>query len=220
MRELAVLISGGLDSAILLGESLRSHAAVHPLYVRFGLFWEDTELAYLCRFLEALAGPALRPLQILDCPVRDLYDVHWSVTGAGVPADDSPDDAVFLPGRNVFFLAKALVWCHLRGVPAVALGSLQTNPFADATPAFFKDFANLVNQAVGGAVQVQLPYRGLRKTAVMQRGRDMPLQHTFSCMRPVKGLHCGGCNKCGERKLAFADAGMPDPTEYANSAAC
>ena len=54
---LAVLISGGLDSAILLGEALRGGAAVHPLYVRNGLSWEAVELPHLRRFLEAVRAP-------------------------------------------------------------------------------------------------------------------------------------------------------------------
>src|SRR4051812_40908113 len=33
---IAILISGGLDSAILLGESLRQSTTVHPLYIRTG----------------------------------------------------------------------------------------------------------------------------------------------------------------------------------------
>jgi 7-cyano-7-deazaguanine synthase len=211
---LAVLVSGGLDSAILLGESLRAHAAVHPLYVRNGLYWEPAELCQLRRFLAAVAGPALRPLTVLGMPVADLYGDHWSVTGRGVPAADSPDEAVFLPGRNVLLLSKALLWCHLRGVPAVALAPLESNPFPDATPAFFTAFQDVVNQAVGGAVRVLRPYLGLAKTEVMRRGRDLPLGLTFSCIRPAHGRHCGGCNKCAERRRAFADAGMTDPTEY------
>ena len=58
------------------------------------------------------------------------------------------------------------------------------------------------------------PYASLTKSEVMQRGRDLPLGLTFSCMHPVAGRHCGGCNKCAERRRAFADAGLPDPTEY------
>src|SRR5262245_17059048 len=125
---LAVLVSGGLDSAVLLAESLRAHAPVHPLYVRFGLIWEEAELQHLQRFLDAVRTPALAPLAVLEVPVRDLYGEHWALTGRGVPGDDTPDEAVFLPGRNLFFLAKALVWCHLRRVPAVALAPLEDNP--------------------------------------------------------------------------------------------
>src|SRR5262249_38564238 len=143
---LAVLISGGLDSAILLGESLSRSSPVHPLYVRTGALWEQAELARLQRFLSSLAGPRLAPLQLLDQPVADLYGEHWSLTGDGVPGAATPDEAVYLPGRNVLLLSKPLLWCHLRGVPALALGTLGSNPFPDATPAFFDGFAKLVGE--------------------------------------------------------------------------
>jgi 7-cyano-7-deazaguanine synthase len=209
---LAVLTSGGIDSAVLLAEACRTHPAVHPIYVRFGLAWEDAELAYLHRFLTAVDTPALHPLVVLDLPVRDLYGQHWSVTGEGVPGADTPDEAVFLPGRNVLLLAKALLWCHLRGVPGLAVGTLDGNPFPDATPEFFRAYEAVVNLAVGGRVRIDQPYRGLGKTDVLRRGADLPLEWTFSCIRPVGGRHCGACNKCAERHRGFHDAGLPDPT--------
>src|SRR5690242_12740096 len=90
---LAVLVSGGVDSAVLLAEAAREHAAVWPLYVRCGLYWEAVELDHLRRFLAAVAGPSLKPLHVLDVPVRDLYAGHWSLTGEGVPGADTPDEA-------------------------------------------------------------------------------------------------------------------------------
>jgi 7-cyano-7-deazaguanine synthase len=217
---LAILISGGLDSAILLGEALHRHEAVHPLYVRCGLHWEAPELGWLQRFLEAVRQPTLRPLHILDLPVTDLYGDHWSLTGRQVPDAESPDEAVFLPGRNVLLLAKAILWCHLHDVPAVALAPLESNPFPDATPAFFRAYQDVVNQAVGGAVRVLRPYAGLSKPEVMRRGRGLPLELTFSCIRPAGDRHCGRCNKCAERRRAFADAGMTDPTAYRWEGSC
>ena len=60
---------------------------------------------------------------------------------------------------------------------------------------------------------------------------SLPLGWTFSCVRPILaagpedrlpggGRHCGTCNKCGERRRAFADAGLTDPTEYQGGLAC
>jgi 7-cyano-7-deazaguanine synthase len=212
---LAVLISGGLDSAILLAESLRTSAAVHPLYVRMGLFWEGVELRHLHRFLDAVHGPALKPLQILEMPVGDLYGPHWSITGRDVPRAGTADEAVFLPGRNVLLLAKTLLWCPRHAVPAVALGSLASNPFPDATPAFFDGFQDTVNRAAGGAVRILRPFANLDKNTVMNLGRRLPLELTFSCIRPVGDEHCGECNKCAERQQAFAAAGIRDLTPYA-----
>lgn len=217
---LAVLVSGGLDSAILVGEASRRPAPLFPLYVRQGLYWEEAELAHLHHFLDALQAPNIKGLQVLELPVRDLYGEHWSVNGRGVPAAGTPDEAVFLPGRNVLLLAKALLWCHLHEVPVVALGSLGSNPFPDATPAFFEAFSALISQAVQGRVQVWRPYQSLHKVAVLRRGRDMPLEWTFSCIRPVSGRHCGRCNKCDERRQGFRDAGLPDPTDYRQEAPC
>lgn len=211
---LAVLISGGLDSAILLGDALRRGEVVIPINVRCGLNWEPLELAYLQRFLDAIRCPSLAPLVLLDQPIADVYGPHWSITGKDVPDARSADDAVFLPGRNVLLLAKSLLWCHLHQVPAIALGSLLTNPFPDATPAFFHGLGRLVDQAMQAKVDVRLPFGGMKKVAVMQLGKGLPLEHTFSCIGPINGLHCGNCNKCEERRAAFRDAGMADPTRY------
>jgi 7-cyano-7-deazaguanine synthase len=147
-------------------------------------------------------------------PVADLYGKHWSLTGQGVPDAETPDAAVFLPGRNVLLLSKAILWCHLHAVGAVALAPLGSNPFPDATPEFFTAYEDVLSRAVGGAVRVLRPYATLHKTEVMHRGRGLPLELTFSCIRPAAKRHCGRCNKCAERRRAFAEAGLADPTSY------
>lgn len=214
---LAVLVSGGLDSAVLLGEAVRVFPRVVPLYVRTGAVWEAVEHRHLLRFLTALRSPALTPPVTLELPVADVYGSHWSLNGAGVPDESTPDEAVYLPGRNVILLSKALLWCHLNGVPEVATAPLAANPFPDATDEFYDGFAEVVSKAVGGRVRVLRPYAalGLHKVDVVRRGAGMPLEHTFSCIRPFGELHCGRCNKCAERQHGFRAAGMPDPTVYA-----
>jgi len=214
-RPLAVLASGGLDSAVLLAEAARAYPAVYPLYVRVGSAWEEDELAHLQRFINRIATPTLKPLSVLQLPVDDLYGDHWSLSGRGVPDEHSPDEAVFLPGRNVILLAKALLWCHLNNVPEVALAPLYANPFPDATQEFFAALGDVVNMAMSGSVAILQPYRELSKVEVILRGRELPLRETFSCLRPVAGKHCGRCNKCAERHAAFAAAGVLDPTVYA-----
>ncbi|MCE9530270.1 MAG: 7-cyano-7-deazaguanine synthase [Planctomycetes bacterium] len=213
---LAVLCSGGVDSAVLLAEAVSLGLIVHPIYIRAEMSWEEVELAHLKRFLAAVASSTLKPLTILHQPVTDLYGSHWSITGTGVPDENSPDEAVFLPGRNVLLLAKALLWCHLNRVPTIAMAPLAANPFPDATPAFFEAFTNSVNMAVEGNVSVIRPYARLSKKEVVTRVPGLPLQHTFSCIHPVNGQHCGRCNKCAERNSAFRSVGVPDPTTYSS----
>jgi 7-cyano-7-deazaguanine synthase len=132
-----------------------------------------------------------------------------------VPDAATPDEAVFLPGRNVLLLSKAMLWCHLHRVGELALGTLQGNPFPDATPSFFREFQDVVNRAVQGNVRLLVPFAEMKKAEVMRLGQCLPLEHTFSCIQPTAGLHCGRCNKCAERRHAFAVAGIADPTRYA-----
>jgi 7-cyano-7-deazaguanine synthase len=211
----AVLVSGGPDSAILVGELAAVSPQVTPIYVRLGLVWEDDEEQALRRFLTALAAPALGPLQVFDMPIGPVYGRHWSTTGHKVPDADSPDAAVFLPGRNLLLLAQAAVWCHVNNVPTIALGLLKGNPFPDSNEAFFASYETAINRALNADLQIVRPYQQLSKIEVLQRGRDMPLGETWSCIRPVAGLHCGQCNKCAERRRAFAKAGLQDTTRHA-----
>lgn len=212
----AVLVSGGLDSAILLADMVDQNSPmVWPIFIRCGLYWEKIELEYLKRFLTAIKAPNLGELIILDVPVSDLYKSHWSLTGINVPDLESPDEAVFLPGRNVLLTAKALLWCNLNKINSLSLAVLGSNPFPDATDSFFLSLEKAINESVSGNVKLLRPYSGMHKTDVLKLGRKAPLAHTFSCIYPTNGLHCGKCNKCAERMNGFSQASMNDPTSYA-----
>lgn len=211
----AILVSGGLDSAILLADVVHQQCPrVWPIFVQCGLYWEKTELEYLKRFINAIKAPNLAELIILDVPVGDLYKDHWSLTGINVPDLKSPDEAVFLPGRNVLLTAKALLWCNLNHVKSLSLAVLESNPFPDATDSFFLTMEKAINESVSGNVKLLRPYAGMHKTDVLKIGRNAPLEHTFSCIYPINGMHCGKCNKCAERKNGFSRASMKDPTSY------
>jgi 7-cyano-7-deazaguanine synthase len=214
-RGVAVLASGGLDSAVLVAELLRQGARVHPVYVRFGLAWEPVEEAHLGRFLTTLARPGPEPLVVLEAPIAPVYGTHWSVSGEHVPDDATDDDAVYLPGRNLLLLAQPSVWCALHGVHTIALGTLKGNPFPDSTPEFFHDLAALVERGMDHPFDIVTPFAALGKSDVLELGRGLALEHTLSCIDPNDGRHCGRCNKCAERRHAFAASSIPDRTEYA-----
>ncbi len=210
----AVLISGGLDSAILCVDLLRSFPRVHPIYVRSGLRWEVAEIAALRRFLAEVADDRIDRLVFLEEPIADVYGAHWSTVGRDVPGSETADEAVYLPGRNLLLTIKATVWCRLRDVPTLALGSLGSNPFPDSTPEFFDRLEALIKQAMDGGPRLIRPFATLHKDDVLARGRDLPLHLTFSCIDPRDGRHCGRCNKCAERKKGFRDSGIRDLTDY------
>lgn len=216
--DVAVLVSGGLDSASLAVVLLDEFTRVFPIHVRFGLRWEEAERTHLLAFLnEAREGrPGLMPLTVLDEPIAEIYGEHWSTAGGpGVPDARSEDEAVYLPGRNVLLAAKAAVWCRLRGVKALAFGTLKGNPFPDSTPGFFGELEGVLNRAMDGELTILRPFERWTKAEVLRRAAGLPLERTFSCLDPVDGGHCGQCNKCEERRNAFQALGLTDRTAYA-----
>ena len=213
MRTIAVLASGGVDSSILMVD-LAGTNRVAPLYVAMGLAWEAEERQALDAFVAAVDSPRIDPVTTLSLPVGALYGKHWSVTGRRVPGGRTPDAAVFLPGRNVLLLGLASVWCKIHEVHSLAIGTLAANPFPDATPEFFAGFAEVTARGLAHSLSITAPYRALRKADLIRRHAGLPLDLTLTCLTPRDGAHCGRCNKCAERRRAFAQAGVPDATRY------
>lgn len=213
MDRIAVLASGGLDSAVLVADKARS-AQVFPLYVQWGLPWEATERESLETFLAGLKSPNTNSPIVLSIPIKAVYGNHWSLTGESVPGADAPDSEVFLPGRNILLIGLAAVWCSTHDVSRIAIGSLGGNPFPDATPEFFGKFGSLLTTGLSHKITVEAPYRGLHKSDLIRQFSELPLELTLTCMAPAGGKHCGRCNKCGERRDAFRESGVPDRTVY------
>jgi 7-cyano-7-deazaguanine synthase len=224
----AVLFSGGLDSAVLLADEA-ARGAVVPVYVSAGLAWETPERAVADAFVAALARQQRDVAAVVPLAVgmQDVYAAtHWAVQGRP-PAYDTPDEDVYLPGRNIVLITKASVYCaaaHRPGSPLhrIVIGTLAHNPFPDATPEFRDALARAVSLGLAHEIAVDAPYAELDKAAVIRRGTALGVRFdlTLSCMSPHRlgddrWMHCGTCSKCRERHDAFAAASLPDPTPYA-----
>jgi 7-cyano-7-deazaguanine synthase len=225
----AVLLSGGLDSAVLVADEA-ARDDVHPIYVSVGLTWEAAERAIVAR---VLATPPfarrVRPLVSLGVDMRDVYAAsHWAMQGRP-PAYHTPDEDVYLPGRNIVLLGKAGVYCATARIDRLVLGTLAHNPFPDATPEFRDAMARALTLGLAHRLAIEAPYAGTSKADVIRRGAALgvPFELTLSCMNPPSpesaisnhhsAMHCGACSKCRERHDAFVDAGISDPTAYATT---
>jgi 7-cyano-7-deazaguanine synthase len=212
----AVLSSAGLDSVVLAAAEAR-RGRVHPIYVSAGLAWEEAERAALRTLLLQPVFGGLAPLAELSFTVRDLYPpTHWALRGEP-PAFDTPDEDVYLTGRNIVLLSKAAIHCAQHRIDRIALGPLAGNPFPDATTEFFSRMADALSLGLAHRLAIDAPFVTTSKSDVIRLGIELgvPLELTLSCMNPQDGLHCGQCSKCRERRDAFSEAGVVDPTNYA-----
>jgi 7-cyano-7-deazaguanine synthase len=215
-QDVAVLLSAGLDSAVLAAATARMDR-VHPIYINSGLAWEAEERAALRRLLDTPPYAMLAPVATLTFTVTDLYPAsHWALLGTP-PAFDTPDEDVYLTGRNVILLTKAAVYCAQRHITRLQIGPLAANPFPDATPEFFAAMAHALSLGLAHEVKIEVPFARMDKSAVIKLGCELgvALELTLSCMSPANGQHCGQCSKCRERRDAFLAAGVLDPTAYA-----
>ncbi len=180
-----------------------------------------------------LAAPAydgrVGALQRLQFTMRDVYPpTHWAIRGTP-PAYDTPDEDVYLTGRNLVLLAKAGTWCAQHRVPRVVLGPLAGNPFPDARPEFFAAMAEALSLGLEWTVEVAAPYRDLHKEQVIQRGVELgvPFELTLSCMNPVergaralrvrRSCTAARAASAGNGAMRFEAAGVVDPTPYATT---
>ena len=217
MSRSAVLLSGGLDSAVLLAVEQDAGHEVWPLHVQSGLAWEAAEARAIARLLAAppFEGRS-HAVTVLSVDMRDVYPSgHWAVAGRP-PAYDQPDEDVYLEGRNITLTTKAGVLAARLGIDRLVLGPLAGNPFPDATPEFFDAMSNALSLGLGHPLRIAAPLAHLHKEDVVRMGAALgvPLALTRSCMSPLPDGHCGACNKCRERREAFQLAGVEDPTTY------
>ena len=199
----AVLLSGGLDSAVLLAEEA-ANDEVQPIYISVGLAWEAAEREALRHFLaEGFVASTVRPLVELTVDMTDVY----------------------LPGRNIVLLGKSGVFCAAAKLGRLVIGTLDHNPFPDATPQFREAMAGALSLGLDHRIEIAAPYARIGKAEVIGRGQrtGVRLELTLSCMNARKNgdrfpRHCGVCSKCRERHDAFKEAGVADPTDYADRA--
>jgi 7-cyano-7-deazaguanine synthase len=230
-KKVCVLASGGLDSCVLLGVMSQHYDEVFPVYVRCGLRWEAAEVYWLRRFLRkfrhSLRDPVpktirsrrrkvVHQLVVVNLPVGDVYSGHWSLPSiasrggrevasrrntSSVPDRNSPNEEVYLPGRNLLLLVKAAVFCVNHGIHQIAMGQLKGNPFPDATPRFLRAAEEAISAALNWRMQVLTPFLRRSKSEVLSLGHhlNLPLECSFSCLAPDRAhRRCGECNKCAE----------------------
>lgn len=205
-----LLTSAGIESCAMLQKACQQQDQVYALYTAIGHSWERVERDYWLRLVSAFELAGTREVEAGGVYAKE----HWSVEGRAIPSLHSPDEAVYLPARNILLVSLALPYALEVGASEIWLGTLSGNPFLDATPHFFKLANQLIAELSCNQLRLVAPFSSLKKRDVLKQFEMAPWALTFSCLNPQGQKHCGSCNKCGERMRAFAEAELSDPAKY------
>ena len=219
-----VLISGGMDSSVLLHHVVRV-AGERPVYaLSFNYGQRHSRELDCARWQAERAGVASH--QVIDIRfMGELLKDATSLVSAGADVPDlavlSPEDLTqpptYVPNRNMMLLSIAAAYAEARQVREIYYGAQAHDEYGywDCT----RDFLQRMNATLAlnrrDAVTIHAPFVDLAKADIVRRGRDMDVDfaHTWSCYRGGE-LPCGTCPTCVERLKAFAEAGEVDPLVY------
>lgn len=225
-RRAVVLLSGGLDSATTLAIARDMGHECVTLALDYGQRHrhELNAAAAISRTLgaerhtvvsidlRAIGGSALT--SDIEVPKRD----ESRGTPGGIPV-------TYVPARNLVFLSLAVGYAETLGAGDVFIGvnAIDYSGYPDCRSAFIESFQRTAALATkagveGRAPRVRTPLIELTKAEIIGRGHHLGVDYgmTHSCYDPnEQGAACGRCDSCLLRKQGFADAGVPDPTDYA-----
>ena len=220
-RKAVVLLSGGLDSMVTAAIARERGFRVLALTVDYGQR-HSVELEAAAK----IAGQLAERHVLLDFDLTQFggsaltadIDVPKQGVGEGIPV-------TYVPARNTVFLSLSLAWAEAEGARDLFIGvnALDYSGYPDCRPEFIAAFEALANVATKAGVEgdpftVHAPLQHMTKADIAREaarlGVDAGMSH--SCYDPAPdGAHCGLCDACRLRARGFAEAGLADPTRYA-----
>lgn len=220
-----MLLSGGLDSMVTAAIAQEAGFQINTLTINYGQR-HAIELGAARRIATSLGANRQVELQ-LDLSVfggsalTDDIDVPMDGVGAGIPV-------TYVPARNLVFLSLTLAWAESLGARDIFIGvnALDYSGYPDCRPEFIASFAETARLGTkagieGEGVTIHAPLQHMTKADIAAEANRLGLDTgmSWSCYNPTKnGKACGLCDSCRLRQKGFADAGLQDGIEYANTA--
>ncbi|WP_045760941.1 7-cyano-7-deazaguanine synthase QueC [Xanthomonas albilineans] len=220
MKNAVVLLSGGMDSAVVVAIARAQGYAVHALSVRYGQR-HTSELDAAARVASALNVVAHKTVNV------DLRSIGGSALTDDIEVPDAGGSGIpvtYVPARNTIMLSVALGWAEVLGAADIFCGvnAVDYSGYPDCRPEFIDAFQTLANIATkagveGAGLRVHAPLQQMSKADIVREGVRLGVDFglTVSCYRAdAAGRACGYCDACRLRAAGFAEAGVPDPTRY------
>jgi 7-cyano-7-deazaguanine synthase len=216
-NEAILLLSGGMDSGVLLAVSLREYSKIQAIGFDYGSRHNARELS----MAKELAHKYNALFKTISIPfVNELFSSSILLSGDDVPEgsyDDTNMRSTVVPFRNGIMLSIAIGLAENLGIRDVLIAAhAGDHPvYPDCRESFINAISKAATEGTYTGVRVIAPFVSISKTAIAEIGRSVGFDFslTWSCYKG-RELHCGKCATCNERKLSLGfDRGL-DPTRY------
>jgi protein ExsB len=217
MKDSIIIVSGGLDSITLLYDKAETIALA--ISFDYGQNHSKKELPYAEYHCQKLGIPHI------TIPLTFMHQYFKSSLLEGAEAipeghyEEENMKSTVVPFRNGIMLAIATGIAESHELKRVYIANHGGDHiiYPDCRPEFIDAMDKATSAGTFVDVRVEAPYTNISKADIVRRGAALGIDYakTWSCYKGSE-IHCGKCGTCVERKEAFADAGVEDPTEYEN----
>ncbi|MEM2099322.1 MAG: 7-cyano-7-deazaguanine synthase QueC [Candidatus Bathyarchaeia archaeon] len=209
-----VVISGGPDSAVVAYWAKKQGYVVHCLSFKYGQI-ATKEVEHAVMIAENLGVP-IKVIN-MDC-LKEIFKGVTSLCDRHIKMTSVFSQPIIVPFRNAIFLSVAVAYAASIGAQKIFYGAQGSDaPFyPDCRREFYKSFELAACSGTDMNIQVEAPFSNVSKSELIRIGEHLgvPFQLTWSCYLDGE-KHCGKCESCLNRRNAFKEAGVADPTEYA-----
>ncbi len=217
MDSAVILLSGGMDSGVLLAWASRRYQRIEALSFDYGSKHSDCEK----NMARLLANEYGVPLKEIELPfIGDLFKSSLLKSGSAIPdgpyAEDNMSSTV-VPFRNGIMLSVAAGYAESNGIAEILIAAHGGDHpvYPDCRNEFITAISRACELGTVNGITISAPFGEMQKSDIARigRGLDFDFTKTWSCYRGGQ-THCGACATCLERKQALGfDQGL-DPTEY------
>lgn len=215
MKDGIIVLSGGMDSVTMLHE-FASEIKVAVSF-DYGSKHNAKEIPFAALHCQQLG---IQHIVIpLDFMTR-YFKSSLLIGGEDIPEgnyDDENMKSTVVPFRNGIMLSVAAGLAESHGLKRLFIANHFGDHaiYPDCRAGFIKAMSEAVSEGTYEHIRIEAPYTGINKTDIAKRGAKLGINYaeTWSCYKGGE-KHCGKCGTCMERKEAFREAGLTDPTIY------
>jgi 7-cyano-7-deazaguanine synthase len=209
----AVILSGGPDSVTVAYWAKSRGFDVHAVTFDYGQK-AKIEISRAQEIAEALGVTH----KVIDLSrLSEIYEGVTSLVDEDIEVTEEFSDPIIVPFRNGVFMAVTVAYAVGIGATHIFYGAHASDePFyPDCRREFYEAFQEAARLGTETEMVIQSPFSDIPKSGIIRKAVELgvPLDRTWSCY--LNGpIHCGRCESCNNRRNAFAEAGVQDPTEY------